>query len=250
MTMLNELTNEITRDATKKGKLIYLDPRRCKPNPLNGDRKMKDINELSLNILEGGLQQPIVVRELEGSQDFMIITGHRRNLAILKIIDEGSSYYFNGRVCDDEIPAFVISAADEVDERLKVIQSNSFLEEAREDKIVRTKEAEKIYDLLVSEGKKPKGLKRAWISSITGYSERSVQDYMSLCDMNSETNGTINKIDDKNEQSEQTYFDKLLRKVDKFEEMISRIKIENLSNNEADVIASKISDLSDIFKQL
>ncbi|MEG0528559.1 MAG: ParB/RepB/Spo0J family partition protein, partial [Longicatena sp.] len=101
MAILSEITNSVTQESTKKGKMVYLDPHRCKPNPLNSKRKMNDIDELSINILDGGLQQPIVVRQIEESQDYMILTGHRRNLAVLKIVEEGNSYYFNGRLCED-----------------------------------------------------------------------------------------------------------------------------------------------------
>lgn len=176
------MQNETTQNMGKQAKLSYVDIYKLKENPLNQHRELKDVELLAMNILSGGLQQPIVIKP-----DYTIITGHKRTSAIKQICDEGKSYLFNGRECIDEIPAFIVKFEDELQERLGVLQSNAHNDETKEEKIIRTKEAEEIYEMLCERNRKPVGLKRKWIAGITGYSERSVQDYLTQEDPHSKS---------------------------------------------------------------
>lgn len=78
----------------------------------------KEIEETARTIELVGLQQYPVVKPVEGTDEYEIIAGHKRRLAILKLLAEGKPEY-------ETVPCKVESAEDSIRNRLILIFTNS-----------------------------------------------------------------------------------------------------------------------------
>ena len=94
---LGSIFNEQTLSQVKDThKVVYLKLEDISPNPSNDDIYSTDgIELLSYSIEDKGLLQPLVVRQIKNSSEpnrdtYEIISGHRRRLAILRIIERNS----------------------------------------------------------------------------------------------------------------------------------------------------------------
>lgn len=78
----------------------------------------KEIVETARTIELVGLQQYPVVKPVEGTDEYEIIAGHKRRLAVLKLLSEGKPEY-------EMIPCKVEAAEDSIKNRLILIFTNS-----------------------------------------------------------------------------------------------------------------------------
>lgn len=78
----------------------------------------KEIEETARTIELVGLQQYPVVKPVEGTDEYEIIAGHKRRLAVLKLLSEGKTEY-------EKIPCKVETAEDSIKNRLILIFTNS-----------------------------------------------------------------------------------------------------------------------------
>ena len=78
----------------------------------------KEIEETARTIELVGLQQYPVVKPVEGTDEYEIIAGHKRRLAVLKLLSEGKAEY-------EMIPCKVEGAEDSIKNRLILIFTNS-----------------------------------------------------------------------------------------------------------------------------
>lgn len=78
----------------------------------------KEILETARTIELVGLQQYPVVKPVEGTDEYEIIAGHKRRLAVLKLLSEGKTEY-------EMIPCKVEAAEDSIRNRLILIFTNS-----------------------------------------------------------------------------------------------------------------------------
>ncbi len=138
----------------------------------NGLYRQEGIESLAENIADIGLLEPLVVTDL-GIGKYLILSGHRRYNAHKYLIEQKGLEEF------EDIACRIVSFEDEDEELVALIASNAVRSFSLEDKILITKMAERHYDLLIARNKRPKGRKREWISSMTGFSARSIQDYLS-----------------------------------------------------------------------
>lgn len=145
-------------------------------NPLNKDREISSIDELSEIIKEKGLQQPVVVKKVS-EYEFMLISGHRRTRAIRKLTSEGHSYEFNSHKIFAKVPALVVSFDDPLDEELAVLVGNNHNDDTKKEKIRRCHELSILFAKRKEKGLED-GEKRKWIAKQSGFSERSVSNYL------------------------------------------------------------------------
>lgn len=78
----------------------------------------KEIDETARTIELVGIQQYPVVKPIPGTDEYEIIAGHKRRLAILKLIAEGKTEY-------EMIPCKIETAEDSIKNRLILIFTNS-----------------------------------------------------------------------------------------------------------------------------
>ena len=94
---INAFLNEESRKNIKSDwKPLKVDVRKLRPSPEKtnfyhvDDKEIKDLAE-SIELI--GLQQYPVVRPIEGTDEYEVIAGHRRRLALLRLLDEGKNEY-------------------------------------------------------------------------------------------------------------------------------------------------------------
>lgn len=88
------------------------------PHPKN-KYSMNDILDLKDSIeLLGGIEQNLIVKKREGTNQYTVIAGHRRRLASLALVEEGKKEY-------ELLPCRIKSNLDSVIERILLIHTNS-----------------------------------------------------------------------------------------------------------------------------
>ncbi|MGB4984226.1 MAG: ParB/RepB/Spo0J family partition protein [Erysipelotrichaceae bacterium] len=173
MEILKDMLNDKSLSEAKLGKTIYVNTADLKENEFNKNREIKDVELLAENILSLCLQQPLVVKP--ENDKYVIITGHRRYRAIKQIIDSGKEYSYNGKWLSKTIPVVVLDTNNSIEEELAILQSNAHNEDDLKEKKRRVQKALELYEKMVP---KPIGRKNEWVASITGYSSRSIADYI------------------------------------------------------------------------
>ena len=100
----------------------------------------KEVEETARTIELVGIQQYPVVKPVEGTDEYEIIAGHKRRLAILKLIAEGKTEY-------EMIPCKIESTADSIRNRLILIFTNSTQRERTDyEKMQEIKEVRKLLE--------------------------------------------------------------------------------------------------------
>ena len=100
----------------------------------------KEVEETARTIELVGIQQYPVVKPVEGTDEYEIIAGHKRRLAVLKLIAEGKTEY-------EMIPCKIESTADSIRNRLILIFTNSTQRERTDyEKMQEIKEVRKLLE--------------------------------------------------------------------------------------------------------
>ena len=118
---INAFLNEESRkDIKSDWKPVKVSARKLRPAPDKTnfyhaeDKEIKDLAE-SIELI--GLQQYPVIRPVEGTDEYEVIAGHKRRLAILRLLDEGKTEY-------EMIPCKV-ETPDDIRNELILIFTNS-----------------------------------------------------------------------------------------------------------------------------
>lgn len=78
---LGELLKDVSNSGTGRDQIEYIHMDLIEEDP-NNFYSLRDIENLAANIALCGLQQPIRVRAVEGSDKYRIVSGHRRRAAV------------------------------------------------------------------------------------------------------------------------------------------------------------------------
>lgn len=161
---LAELMKEVSKSDTGKQKIQYIPLTLIDPDPANF-YSLDGIEELAGSIEMLGLQQPLLVRPVQGGR-YMVISGHRRREALRLIAEGGSGQFADG------VPCIVDAGeASEALRELKLIMANA--DTRKMSSADQNKQAERIEDLLrqlVDEGYVFPGRLRDWVSKLSGMS--------------------------------------------------------------------------------
>lgn len=129
-----------------------------------------DIDELAESIHKDGLLNPLKVYKNEDGT-YELFGGHRRYLALKKLVDEDDDF-------DPEVSCIVYKRpADELRERLQIIQDNAQRDMTQDDRKKLFIELNNIFDTAEAEGNHAIGDGRAkadWIAVKLGISKRTV----------------------------------------------------------------------------
>lgn len=129
-----------------------------------------DIDELAESIHKDGLLNPLKVYKNEDGT-YELFGGHRRYLALKKLVDEDDDF-------DPEVSCIVYKRpADELRERLQIIQDNAQRDMTQDDRKKLFIELNNIFDTAKAEGNHAIGDGRAkadWIAVKLGISKRTV----------------------------------------------------------------------------
>lgn len=131
-----------------------------------GQGKCKEIKDLADSIELIGLQQYPVIRPIEGTDEYEVIAGHKRRLAILRLLDEGKGEY-------EMIPCRV-ETPDDIQNELILIFTNSTQRERTDYEKMR--EIERVRELLMEyqESHELTGRRQNIIAKILGTNKTKV----------------------------------------------------------------------------
>lgn len=167
---INDFLNAESRKGIKSDwKPVKLSVRKLRPAPdaVNFYHAQdKEIKELAESIELVGLQQYPVVRPVEGTDEYEVLAGHKRRLAVLRLLDEGKTEY-------EMIPCRV-ETPDKVQNELVLIFTNSTQRERTDYEKMR--EITRVRELLTEYQKTHKlaGRKQTIIAGILGTSKTKV----------------------------------------------------------------------------
>lgn len=168
--VVNEMLNEASKDMRYKRIFIYdIEPSEYNQYP------MQEIEQLAENIAETGLLHPIMLYKKDDGK-YMILSGERRYRAMLFNYENGDERW-------EEVPAII--TIQKFDERLLkryIRRGNANRESLSVDiKLALVKESLEDYQISKENNEIKTGtLKRDWIAMDTGFSPRSVQNYLNL----------------------------------------------------------------------
>lgn len=226
--VIAEMLNDTSKDMRFK-KIFIEDIDPCEYNMY----PMQEIEQLAQNIKECGLLHPITLYRKDDGR-YMILSGERRYRAMLLNYEHGDDRW-------EEIPAIIKSTElNEREIRRFLRRGNANRESLSKDlKIEIVKESLGDYLLLKSEGNiQPGTLKREWISMDTGFSARSVQDYLTLIE------GSHTKKDNKKSNFYYEEIQESMKNVLKLPVKVTDKKISIKIKNEEDF--SRILDILNI----
>ena len=117
-------------DESKKGikdnfKIEKVSVRKMKPSKDNFySIDEEEITRLARTIELVGLQQNFVVKKMPGADEYEVIAGHKRRLAVLKLLEEGKEEF-------ELQPCRVIYTDDDIKNELTLIFTNGCGEDER-----------------------------------------------------------------------------------------------------------------------
>lgn len=165
------LNPESVMDAAK-GKVIYVDADEIRNNDLN-QYEIQDIEELAENIREKGLLVPLQgVKRGDGST--VLLSGHRRYAAIMRLLEEGAEITYAGKRLERELPMILMQENDPLEQRILILSYNAYRTMNKEERKKIILEAHDIYKESCAAGRRPEGREREWITSVTGISDGTV----------------------------------------------------------------------------
>lgn len=161
---LSALIGSVPELGTERQQITYIPVEKILPN---GDNfySIDGLDELAGSIETLGLQQPLLVRPIEGGK-YELISGHRRRAAILKIRDGGSQQFAEGVPCivdeSDDSPAV---------RKFKLLMANNDTRKMTSaDQNKQAEELENVLRELEEEGYPFPGRLRDWVAKLSGMS--------------------------------------------------------------------------------
>lgn len=159
-----ELMKGVPDLGTERQQIVYLPIEKILPN---GDNfySLDGLDELAGSIETIGLQQPLVVRPIEGGM-YELISGHRRRAAILMIRDGGSRQFAEG------VPCIIDRGEDSPAVRkFKLLMANNDTRRMTSaDQNKQAEELENVLRELEDEGYHFSGRLRDWVAKLSGMS--------------------------------------------------------------------------------
>lgn len=161
---LSALIGSVPELGTERQQITYIPIDKILPN---GDNfySLDGLDELAGSIETLGLQQPLLVRPIEGGK-YELISGHRRRAAILMIRDGGSQQFAEGVPCivdeSDDSPAV---------RKFKLLMANNDTRKMTSaDQNRQAEELENVLRELEDEGYPFPGRLRDWVAKLSGMS--------------------------------------------------------------------------------
>lgn len=170
----------LLNDASKASKradefkVVPLSIELLDPNEDNEGMSLDNIEELAQSILENGLDQNFVVIP-KGNGHYKILTGHRRRLACMKLIEDGHSEWKFVPCLIKNIDKITLPLSDTAKEKYALLTTN--LERRKNtlsDNLKMLTLANEIFDELLANGEDV-GQRRKWVAERLGVSDSNVK---------------------------------------------------------------------------
>lgn len=229
MSDYNYLESLMRNESADKGSIEFIDIDLICENRLNEGREINGIEELAENIKENGLQQPVIAKK--DNDHYTLISGHRRSRAVRLLTESGNAYQFADKEIKGKIPCVIVSITDELDEQLAIIVGNDHSDDSKKEKIRRCVALEEIYFKRKERGHDD-GEKRKWIAKQSGYSERSVTNYLK-----------DNRSDSKSEKSDFDRFYETLKRLSSYKGKVDIADVDPKIINEVKRMMKDVKEI-------
>lgn len=147
---LNQLLNSQSKGDKKPSRYQFIMVSVFKLVPSKENfYSVKDIDEIKDSIEIIGIEQPLSIRPIEGTDLYKVIAGHKRRLASIGLVEEGKTDY-------EIVPCIIKEDKDEIDKKLALILTNSTARQLSDyEKAQQVKELRPLYEELKKLGRLP-----------------------------------------------------------------------------------------------
>lgn len=169
--LLNEKSKEL---ATNEFKITYISINDIIENEKNDGFSMEEIEDLKISILEVGLEQNLVVKEL-GNGKYKLLSGHRRFRALQELVNAGNDKFKNIPCVIKNLAKIDLPLDEEFKELYAIATTNAEVRKNTPADLKKLMEMlSKVYDKLKENGYKNLGKRRDYLADKLGISSRTI----------------------------------------------------------------------------
>lgn len=145
------------------------------PNEDNKDMSLDDIPELAQSILDNGLDQNLVVLPQSNGR-YKLLTGHRRRLALLSLVEQGHTEYTQVPCLIKNLDTIHFDISEQGKEKFALMTTNiQRRTNTLKDNLALMRLADDVFDEIKQTGASI-GSRREWIAEQLGVSPSTVRD--------------------------------------------------------------------------
>lgn len=177
----NGLLNEVSQamKASKEFNVIPIDINLIDPSEDNNGMSLDEIDELAQSILENGMDQNLVVIPKADGR-YKLMTGHRRRLALLKLVNEGHGEFSQVPCLVKDLDNIKFDISQSAKEKFALITTNiQNRKRTLADNLHLMKLADEVFAELRKAGVDT-GKRREWVAAQLGISPSSVRDMTAI----------------------------------------------------------------------
>lgn len=175
--LLNETSKAMK--TSKEFNIIPIDVNLIDPSEDNNGMSLDDIDELAQSILENGMDQNLVVIP-KADGHYKLMTGHRRRLALLKLVNEGHDEFSQVPCLVKDLDNIKFDISQSAKEKFALITTNiQNRNRTLADNLHLMKLADDVFEELKKAGVDT-GKRREWVANQLGVSPSTVRDLTAI----------------------------------------------------------------------
>lgn len=175
--LLNETSKAMK--TSKEFNIIPIDINLIDPSEDNNGMSLDDIDELAQSILENGMDQNLVVIP-KADGHYKLMTGHRRRLALLKLVNEGHDEFSQVPCLVKDLDNIKFDISQSAKEKFALITTNiQNRSRTLADNLHLMKLADDVFEELKKAGVDT-GKRREWVANQLGVSPSTVRDLTAI----------------------------------------------------------------------
>ena len=175
--LLNETSKAMK--TSKEFNIIPIDINLIDPSEDNNGMSLDDIDELAQAILENGMDQNLVVIP-KADGHYKLMTGHRRRLALLKLVNEGHDEFSQVPCLVKDLDNIKFDISQSAKEKFALITTNiQNRNRTLADNLHLMKLADDVFEELKKAGVDT-GKRREWVANQLGVSPSTVRDLTAI----------------------------------------------------------------------
>lgn len=177
----SDLLNEASKAmrVAQDFNVIPVDINLIDPSEDNEGMSLDDIEELAQSILENGLDQNLVVIQTANGR-YKCLSGHRRRLALLSLIEQGHSEYSNVPCLIKNLDGVNLNISQQGKEKFALLTTNiQRRNNTVSDNLKLMQLADEVFEEMKKAGESV-GKRREWIAETLGVSGSTVRDLTAI----------------------------------------------------------------------
>lgn len=175
--LLNEASQAMK--ISKEFNVIPVELDLIDPSEDNEGMSLDDIDELAQSILDNGLDQNLVVIPTEDNR-YKLLSGHRRRLALLQLVEQGHAEYRQVPCLIKELSSITLNISQNGKEKFALLTTNiQRRNNTVSDNLKLMQLADEVFNEMKAAGE-PVGKRREWIAQTLGISNSTVRDLTAI----------------------------------------------------------------------